>query len=259
MAVASMRELLSLVGVSKVYGPGDRPVQVLVDVKLTVRSGEIVAVVGSRNEGKSTLLQIAAGLQQPDKGCVMFGDLDLAQCSGNQLASLWSSEIAWIHREGTGLEFDVLDYIATPLQFRRGLRRRERENMVLAALERVGAHECARLNWRDLSNWERVLVAFARGIVREPQLMIVDDVIDGFGMGRTREAGELLLSFAQEQGCGVLMSASDREAALIAERVWHFDGGRLELISDQSHGEMDNIIDLHPGVRQGRGSHGAGA
>jgi predicted ABC-type transport system involved in lysophospholipase L1 biosynthesis ATPase subunit len=258
MAVARMRELLSLVGVSKVYRRGDRPIRVLVDVGLTVSSGEIVAVVGSRHEGKTTLLKIAAGLEEPDAGKVMFSDLDLARCSDEQHSRLRGSEIAWIHREGTGLGFDVLDYIAIPLKMGRGLARREAESRALGALERVGARECAWLSWGDLSNWERVLVAFARGMAHEPRLMIVDDVIDGFGMGRTREAGELLLSFAQDQGCGVLMSASDREAALVAERVWQFDRGRLELVFDESRGDAD-VIDLHPGVREGRGSRGAGA
>jgi len=242
-------ELLSLSGVCKSYSRGDRSLRVLVEVELAVREREIVAVVGGRDAGKTTLLQIAAGLQRPDRGEVRLAGVELTRCSDTERARLLGRDLAWVHREGVGLDCKMLEYIALSLLMgdRRG--RREAERLAMAALERVGAEDCAGLRWGDLSNWERVLVGFARGIARAPRLLIVDDVIDGFGMGRTRQAGELLLSFAEDPGCGVLMSASDLEAALIAERVWCFERGTLRLTSDEASGDAE-IIDLHDGARR---------
>ena len=82
--------------------------------------------------------------------------------------------------------------------------------------------------------------------------------MDGFGMRRTREAGELLLSLVGELGCGVLMSCTDLEAALIADRVWSLEGGRLSVLSEQSGTEAD-VIDFPSGARQGHGSRGVGS
>jgi predicted ABC-type transport system involved in lysophospholipase L1 biosynthesis ATPase subunit len=249
-------ELLALANVSKSYRRGDKPLRVLVDVALTVRDREIVAVVGSRDEGKTTLLEIAAGLRRPDRGEVWLAGVELTRCSNRERAKLLGREVAWVHREGVALDCKMLEYIALSLVVGRGRGKREAEHLAMQALERVGAEGCAGLRWGDLSNWERVLVGFARGIVREPSLLIVDDVIDGFGMSKTREAGELLLSFVEDLGCSVLMSASDLEAALIAERVWCFDRGRLKLISDEARDDAE-VIELYDGVRQRRGSGGS--
>lgn len=254
---------LQLLGVSKSYMRGDRRLSVLVDVTLRMGAGEIGAVIGSRNQGKTTLLQIAAGLLRPDRGEVWLGDVELTRCSDDERAQVLRHEIAWIHREGTGLDLKVLDYVALPLWtgrrwsltgFRRG--KREAEHQAMVALERVGAEACAYLRWDDLSNWERVLVGFARGIARGPRLMLVDDVIDGFGMSKTWEAGELLLSLAKELRCAILMSASDHEAALVAERKWGFERGRLKLLSGRADSEAE-IIELHGDARERRDARGA--
>jgi len=223
---------------------------------------EIGAVLGERNQGKTTLLQIAAGLLAPDRGEVWLGDVELTRCSDDERSRVLRHEIAWIHRQGTGLDLEVLDYVALPLwtghrwpliSYRRG--KREAEHAARMALERVGAEACAGLRWGDLSNWDGVLVAFARGIAREPRLMVVDDVIDGFDMTKTGEAGELLLSFAKESGCAILMSVSDMEAAQVAERVWGFEHGGLTLLRGQADAEAE-IVELHGDARQRPGSRG---
>jgi ABC-type lipoprotein export system ATPase subunit len=251
-----MADLLALRGVGKGYRRGGRWLRVLVDVSLEVGRGELVAVVGARGEGKTTLLKIAAGLELPDAGEVCLGEIDLARCSDDARSRQLGTEIAWVHREGTGVKFEVLDYVGLPLAMGRRRGRRGAEGRAMQALERVGAADCAHQRWEELSNWERVLVGFARGAVGEPQLMIVDNVIEGLGMRRTREASELLRSLMGELGCGVLMSASDLEVALMADRVWSIERGRLTLMSDQTRTHAD-VIDFPGGARQSRASRGA--
>jgi predicted ABC-type transport system involved in lysophospholipase L1 biosynthesis ATPase subunit len=255
--VVMMGELLSLEGVYKSYRRGARRLPVLVDVALEVHAGEIVAVVGPRHAGKTTLLKIAAGLEEPDAGTVRLGDLDLVGCSDEERSRVLGHEIAWIHGQSTRVRFVVLDDLALPLVMGRGHGRREAEDLAMEALGRVGVPECARRRWDDLSNWERVMVGFARGFACRPRLMVVDDVIDGFGMTKTREAGELLLSFAEETGCGVLMSASDVEPVLVADRMWGFERERLKLMSDLTRGEA-KVIAMHNGARMDRSSRSGG-
>jgi hypothetical protein len=81
--------------------------------------------------------------------------------------------------------------------------------------------------------------------------------MDGFGIGRTREAGELLLTLVRELGCGVLMSCSDLEAALVADRVWSLERGQLSLLVEQG-AELAEVIDFPGSARQSHGSRRLG-
>ena len=256
--MTTMPELLSLRGVSRDFrlGRGRGRLRVLVNASLDVGPGEIVAVVGSRADGKTTLLEIAAGIELPDEGQVWLGDIELTGLPEEARADLLGQDIRWVRREGTGVQFDALDYVGLPLAMGRGHGWREAKALALVALERVGATHCADLPWEHLSNWERVLVSLARGTVGDPRLLVIDDVMDGLGMRRTRQAGELLCSLVGKLGCGVLMSASDLEPALIADRVLCFEHGGLKAMSDHAPHDAQ-VIDFPGGARLGGVSRGA--
>jgi len=252
-----MNELLALAEVSKGYPRGERTTRVLVDVSLELCGGEIAAVVGSRQVGKSTLLKIAAGIERPDSGRVRLGGMDLTRASAEERARLLGARVAWIHNEGSGLKLRALDYVGLPLAIGRGRTRREAHEQALEALERVGAGSCAGQPWAALSNWERLLVSLARGTAGSPALLVVDDVMNGFGMSRTREAGELLVMLAAELQCGVLMSCTDLEAALLANRVWSLEGGQLSLLSEQQ-AEWADVIAFPGAASRRQGSRSVG-
>ncbi|MGA2164837.1 MAG: LuxR C-terminal-related transcriptional regulator, partial [Solirubrobacteraceae bacterium] len=154
-----MGELLALQGVSKSYRRGGRRLRVLTDVSLELQLGEIGAIVGARDEGKTTLLKIAAGIEPPDTGEVRLGTRDLTLMGREERARLLGGEIAWIHREGPGVRLEVLDYLGLPLALGRGRGRREAREQVQRALDRVGAGRCARQRWEELSDWERAILS----------------------------------------------------------------------------------------------------
>jgi ABC-type cobalamin/Fe3+-siderophores transport system ATPase subunit len=240
--------VLRLDGVGRGFRRGRRRWRVLVGVSLSVSTGEVVGVVGARGEGKTTLLEVAAGIELPDEGHVWFDGEDLTICSAEERAELLGGRISWMHREGMG-GFRVLDYVGMPLAMGRGRRMNAADDLALEALRRFGVEGCARRGWDELSNWERLLVMFARGFVGRPRLVVIDDLLDGLGPRRTREASEMLLSVAQELGCGVLVGASDFEAVLLADRVLCFDGsGGLQVMSDPA-----NVINLPHGRQQASG------
>jgi ABC-type transporter Mla maintaining outer membrane lipid asymmetry ATPase subunit MlaF len=245
--------LLVFDGVGKSFRRGRRRWQVLVDVSLTVAAGEMVGVVGARGEGKTTLLEIAAGIELVDQGRVLFEGQDLACCSADERADLLGARIAWMSREAAG-DFEVLDSVGLPLAMGRGWSMREVDDLARAALTRVGVLGCAGKRWDELSNWERVMVTFARGFACRPSLMVVDDLLDGLGPSGMREAGELLSSFARELPCGVLVATSDLEALLVADRVLCFEDGTLAVMSGEP--DRDNIIDLHDGRQRASGERG---
>jgi putative ABC transport system ATP-binding protein len=225
-----MTELLSIEGVSKSYRRGERRLRVLHDLSLAVREAEIVAVVSSRFEGKSTLLRIAAGIEEPDEGTVSLKGLRLSDLPVRDREQLRPSVIGWASREGSGIDLRVLDHLALPLLLA-GHSPPEAQEIARAMLARVDAPDVGGLRWSELSNWERLLVSLARSVIRSPRLLVLDDLLDGLGFAKTEQASDLLRSLVVEHGCGVLLSVSDVDAGLGADRIYTFEDGRLCLLA----------------------------
>jgi putative ABC transport system ATP-binding protein len=236
-------ELLSLAGVSRGAARGAGRVEgLLVEVSLDVVAGELVAAVGSRSQGKTTLLRLAAGLVAPEAGVVRFRGHDLAGLSEGEHARLLREEIGLAGQSGPRVDLRMDHYVVAPLLVdRRRKHRRQAFARATAALERVGMASRARQRWGDLSRWDRALVDIAQAVVGEPRLLLVDDVTDGLGMGETAQVTKLLRSLAEDEGMGVLMAVSEGEAALSAHRVFSLSRGRLKAISDQRP-RPENVI-----------------
>jgi ABC-type lipoprotein export system ATPase subunit len=236
-----MADLLVLRGVCKGFGDGGRGEVVLDGVSLDVGCGEVVAVVGQRWEGKTTLLRLAAGMELADGGLVCFRGVDFASCSRRGRARLLGREIVWLDRRESGLGLRMLDYVGLPLVMGRGLRRTQVRRLAGDALERVGVGHVAGKRVGELSSWERVLVGLASAVIARPGLLVVDDLFDALGATRTQQAGDLLRSLVREQGFGVLFGVSDYDSALMAHRVLAFEERALKLMSDQSPNQTDEL------------------
>ena len=245
-----MGEVLLLDGVWKAFDRGRDRVSVLEGVSLSVAAGEIVAVVGTRDQGKTTLLRVASGSLPADRGSVRLCDVELTGLSDGQLARVLRTEIGWAARTGPGLRVQVRDYVELPLATGRWLGWRERRRRVEKVLAQLDVAGAAELRWGELSDWQRALVELAQAVVGGPRVMLVDDVIDGLGLGKKQAAMEIVRDFANDVGCGVLLAVSDHAAALPADRVWQLSGGQLKLMADLTD---PDVIPLHKGRDGGRG------
>jgi len=255
-----MSELLALSGVSKSYRRGSQDLRVLQGASLEVGVGEVVCVLGSRGQGKTTLLRIAAGMESADTGLVSFDGQNIAALSDRELSHLLVTRIAWAGKSGPGLPIRMLDYVEMPLlaqegaraqwwsRMRRGPERRRSTATVdaraRAALERVGAPACADQLWESMSDWERALVEIAQAIAGEPVLLLVDDLTDALGMRETDELTALLRTLSRELGIGVLMSVSDPQATLLSDRIMSLAGGRLTPGPQSPPGNVIEFPDL---------------
>lgn len=237
-----MRELvLELVGVWKGFDRGRLRVSVLEDVSLTVAAEEIVAVVGTRDQGKTTLLKVVAGVEQPDRGSVRVGGVELKGLKDRDLAQVLRTDIGLASREGPRIRARMRDYVGLQLSAGRWLGRRERRLRVAEALERLGVAECADMRWGELSDWQRARVELAQAIAPRPRLLLVDDLIHGLGLGKTQEANQLVRELANEIGCGVLMAVSDHTSAAPCDRVWQFDRHKLVLMADHTSHQLPTL------------------
>lgn len=233
--------LLSLRSVSKSYWRGAHELRVLTDVSIEVSRGEFVAVWGKRGAGKTTLLKIAAGLEAPDAGAVHFAECDLAGMSESAHARLMREQVGWVRRAGPRSDLSMLDYVALPLLVEHGQRRAR--SRAYDALARVGMSECAGQRWESLSDGERTLTGIAHGIVRRPQLLLIDDPTANLGVREREDVNELLRSLTADEGLAVLMTAPGMPAAMGTDEIRVLSGGRL-LTQPSEPAPPTNVIDF---------------
>jgi len=159
----------------RTYTDGDRRVQVLRDVNLTLAEGEKIAVVGASGSGKSTLLNLLGGLDKPSSGRVLLCGEDLAALPERKLCRLRNEHLGFVYQFHHLLpEFDARENVAMPLLIG-AVPRKESLERAAAMLDRVGMGH--RLSHRpgQLSGGERQRVAIARALVAEPDCVLMDE------------------------------------------------------------------------------------
>ncbi len=218
--------LLSLRGVCLSFRRSERHVvQTLRDVSLDVDVGEVVSVLARRAQGKTTLLRVAAGMRRPGQARSTSRAGICGQLSDHQRSGLLARRIALVRPVAPGADVPMLAHVETPLSVVCG--KREARQGALAALERVGASECAEQRWGSLADWERALVALAQGIARKPSLLLVDDLTATLGLVETDDLTRLIDTLCGEMKMGVLMSVSDANATVWSRRIATLSGGEL--------------------------------
>jgi ABC-type multidrug transport system ATPase subunit len=198
-----MTSVLSMEGVTKRSFSGRLERVVLNDVSLDVAPGELVCVWGVRRSGRTTLLRIAAGIEQPDVGMVRFDGRDLAHDSSDLGTTIGYCNPTFKPTDGG----TVLDHVSVGLLAHRVPRRRALAR-AREVLERVGAERCASLDPRDLQAAELARVGIARALVSEPRLLLLDEPTNGVDLIERDPIVRLVRSLADE-GIGVLMAVGE--------------------------------------------------
>jgi putative ABC transport system ATP-binding protein len=204
----------------------DRPA-IFEGVNLTARAGEYLAVMGESGVGKSTLLNLLAGLDRTDSGRVLLEGVDLA--------SLGDDAVTLLRRRAVGFVFQafhVLPYlsveqnVALPLDLL-GIGEPERGKRAYDMLRAVGIEALARRHARELSGGEIQRVAIARALVHRPRLVLADEPTGNLDTGSATQILALLRAQVKANaGAGILITHS-RMAADTADRILVLDAQGL--------------------------------
>jgi ABC-type sugar transport system ATPase subunit len=214
--------LLELRDVVKRYREGRSERVVLRGVSMMLDAGELGVVWGPRGAGRSTLLRVAAGLELPEQGVVLFAGVDLA-ASGEEVLG---DGIGYCHKSlGSGGWQLVLDHVMISL-LARGVDPDAARSRAHAALERTEAGECAALRLNALRAGEAMRVALARVLALAPRMLVVDEPTEGVETIERDGILSLLRSLADD-GLAVLASTGEPAGLSGAERSWVLGEGEL--------------------------------
>jgi putative ABC transport system ATP-binding protein len=215
--------VLDLRGVGKVY-PG--PVEVLHDVDLVVRPGELVAIVGPSGSGKSTLLHLMGTLDRPSAGTVKVDGFEVAGMSDRELSALRARRIGFVFQQFFLLEgMSALENVAGGLLYT-GIPAAGRRQRAAATLERVGLGHRLHASSASLSGGERQRVAIARALVGRPAIVFADEPTGNLD-SRSGAAVLLLLEELHRDGTTIVVITHDQGVAAAMERRVELHDGRV--------------------------------
>jgi putative ABC transport system ATP-binding protein len=219
--------LLSLRGVTKVYGEGPAEVRALRGVDLDVHEGEFVAIRGTSGCGKSTAMNILGCLDAPSSGDYRIEGVSVAELSGDVLARLRNARFGFIF-QGFNLlpRTSALANVELPLIYA-GVPRRERVRRCYAALADVGLAGRERATPNQLSGGQQQRVAIARALVTRPAIILADEPTGNLDSRTGAEIMSLLTQLNHELGITIVMVTHDADIADHAQRHVIFHDGQI--------------------------------
>jgi putative ABC transport system ATP-binding protein len=221
-----MTAVLELREVSKVYGTGAAEVHALRQVSLSVRGGELVAVMGPSGSGKSTLLTIAGSLEEPTSGAVLITGIDLSGASHNDQAKLRRRLIGYVFQDFNLLAgLTAVENVTLPLELD-GVRARAARSTGMKALAELGVAGRADRFPDELSGGERQRVAIARAVVGDRQVLLADEPTGALDSVNGEAVMRLLRAACQRGVAGVVVT-HDPQLASCADRVLFLRDGRV--------------------------------
>jgi len=259
-----------------------RSLKALDGVRLSLRSGESLAVVGESGSGKTTLLRVLLGLTHPTDGRALFREKDISGLHGAE-RDRFCREVAMIYQDARSSldpRMTILDLVAEPLDHHGLSARADRRTKVAALLTRVGLPEEMMTRYVSaLSGGQLRRVAIARALASEPKVLVADEAVSGLDVSTQAQILDLLRDLRREMGLALMFITHDLGvAAYLCDRIAVMYLGRIvetgptrevlkapahpytrallnasprffAPISDPLPGEVPSPIDLPPGCR----------
>ncbi len=221
--------LIEIRNVTRRYTKGDETITPLDDVSLDVEQGQFVSLMGASGTGKSTLLNLIAGIDRPDGGVIAIDGTDIVKMSRSKLAKWRAANMGYIFQTHnlvpvlTAYENVELPLLLLPMS------RSERDKRIRVALEAVDLLDRVDHYPRQLSGGQEQRVGIARAIVTHPRVGVADEPTGDLDPTTSDQILDLLKRLNRQLDVTLMMVTHDADAALVADlRLKLVDGKLVE-------------------------------
>lgn len=223
----SQRTAIAIKNLNYYFGQKSLRSQILLDINMQIKSGEIVIMTGPSGSGKTTLLTLIGGLRSVQEGSLTVLGRELHGASNDQLVQV-RRHIGYIFQAHNLLEFlTARQNVQMSLELHKEIPDQEARTKSEAILQAVKLGNRVNYYPQDLSGGQKQRVAIARALVSHPKLVLADEPTAALDSKSGRDVVELMQRLAKEQGCAILMVTHDNRVLDIADRTIHMEDGRL--------------------------------
>ena len=221
--------MIHLENIKKVYRTDTVETHALSDINLEVAKGEFLSIMGPSGCGKSTLLNIMGLLDEPSGGSIRIGGSTAGNLSDRQVAHFRNRTIGFIFQSYHLInDLRVLDNVELPLLYRKSSAK-ERKELALEALEKVGLSNRTKHFPTQLSGGQKQRVAIARAIVGKPEIILADEPTGNLDSAMGNDVMEILVRLNKNEGTTIVMVTHDENMARKTHRLVRlFDGSQVQ-------------------------------
>ncbi|MBR7554671.1 ABC transporter ATP-binding protein [Allobacillus sp. GCM10007491] len=219
--------IFTLDEVEKIFTNGEIEENILKGISLSLKEGEITALVGTSGSGKSTLLTIAAGLQPASNGEVLFDGNNLTTMSAEQVRKIRAKEFGFVFQFAHLVPFlTVEEQLMLMLEVSGStLSKKEQKNEVDQILDVIGMKHRKNAYPSSLSGGEKQRVAVARAIIHKPKVLFADEPTASLDSKRSKDMMELIRDLTKKMNITTLMVTHDEEMLSYVDRILQMSDG----------------------------------
>ena len=225
--------VIRLQDVRKEYVVGDSHIHALDGVSLTVSPGEFVCISGRSGSGKSTMLNMLAGLEKPTSGEIVILDKHIENMSESARIRFRRQYIGFVFQSYNLMpQYTAVENVELPLMLR-GVGRRERRRQALAVMEQVGIVSHAEHKPSELSGGQQQRVGIARALITKPPIVFADELTGNLDTKTSAEIMDLLTGLFRKSGTTFMLVSHDPDMSRYTDRTIHLLDGKI--ISEETN------------------------
>lgn len=225
--------VIRLQDVRKEYVVGDSHIHALDGVSLTVSPGEFVCISGRSGSGKSTMLNMLAGLEKPTSGEIVILDKHIENMSESARIRFRRQYIGFVFQSYNLMpQYTAVENVELPLMLR-GVGRKERRKQALAVMEQVGIVSHAEHKPSELSGGQQQRVGIARALITKPPIVFADELTGNLDTKTSAEIMDLLTGLFRSSGTTFMLVSHDPDMSQYTDRTIHLLDGKI--ISEETN------------------------
>lgn len=226
-----MNNILKTEDLGKEYPMPKGTLRVFDELNFELERGEIIAIMGVSGVGKTTFLNLVAGLDTPTRGKVILDGEDVFRLNKRERARLRNEKVGFIFQFYHLLpEFSALENVSFPLLIG-GIEKKQAFSRAAHLLQEVALEEKADLRPGKLSGGEQQRVAIARSLINEPKLLLADEPTGNLDWKTGRNILELVRSLHAKKDLSSIIVTHNEKVADFCDRVFLMESGQLQLFS----------------------------